>query len=68
MDRSTTQIRPSIVAEIARWWQQSLNAGEERGDILASPEPCDVAARFQCSEEEALRGLTAGEQLHWGGQ
>jgi len=26
-----------------------------------------VAAKFHCSEEEALRGLTAGEQLYWGG-
>lgn len=67
MDRPVTQIRPDIVAAIAHWWRQSLDEAESRGDASFTPEPNEVAAQFHCSEEEALRGLTAGEQLYWGG-
>jgi len=38
-----------------------------RGETSSTPQPNEVAAQFHCSEEEALRGLTAGEQLYWGG-
>jgi len=67
MDRAATPIRPDIVAAIARWWRQSLHEAELRGEAPFTPEPNEVAAQFHCSEEEALRGLTAGEQLYWGG-
>jgi hypothetical protein len=66
MDPPASSIHPNVVAEIARWWQECLRAAEVRGVVLTSPDPGEVAARFHCSEEEALRGLTAGEQLHWG--
>jgi hypothetical protein len=67
MDKPAAQIRPDIVAAIARWWRQSLHEAESRDDASFTPEPNEVAAQFHCSEEEALRGLTAGEQLYWGG-
>jgi hypothetical protein len=67
MNRPATQIRPDIVAAIARWWRQCLHEAELRGDASFAPEPNEVAAQFHSSEEEALRGLTAGEQLYWGG-
>lgn len=66
-DRPASPIRPHVVAEIAHWWQECLRAAEEQGDVLDSPELSEVAARFHCSENEALRGLTAGEQLGWAG-
>ena len=60
-------IRPRIIAEIAQWWQVSLRAVENQGGVLEPPNAGEVASRFHCTEEEALRGLTAGEQLHCGG-
>jgi hypothetical protein len=67
MNRHASPIRPQIIAEIARWWQESLRATESLGSVLEPPDAGEVAARFHCTEEEALRGLTAGEQLHFGG-
>jgi hypothetical protein len=67
MDRPGTQIRPDIVSAIARWWRQSLQEAESQGHPSFTPEPNEVATQFHCSEEEALRGLTAGEQLYWAG-
>ena len=67
MDRAATPIRPDVVAAIASWWRQSLHEAELRGEASPTPEPNEVAAQFNCSEDEALRGLTAGEQLYWGG-
>jgi len=67
MNRAASPIRPQIIAEIAQWWQASLRDSENREGVLAPPEAGEVAARFECTEEEALRGLTAGEQLYFGG-
>jgi len=67
VEQPATQIRPEGVAAVARWWRQSLEEAELRGEASVSPEPKEVAVQFRCSEEEALRGLTAGEQLYWGG-
>jgi hypothetical protein len=61
------QIRADVVREIARWWQQSLSAAEIQGTPAASPDLAEVAARFHCTEEEAIRGLSTGEQRHCGG-
>jgi hypothetical protein len=67
MNGRVALIRPQIIDEIARWWQESLRATEDQGGVVQPPDAREVAARFHCSEEEALRGLTAGEQLLWGG-
>jgi hypothetical protein len=63
MDQPSPRIRANIVAEIARWWQTSVAAAEERGELPPNPDVSQVAVRFQCSEDEALRGLAAGEHL-----
>ena len=44
-----------------------MAAAEERGEVVSPPDVGQVAQLFQCSEEEALRGLAAGEQLRWAG-
>jgi hypothetical protein len=67
MDRAAMPIRPDIVAAIAHWWRQSLREAELRGEAPSTAELNQVVEQFHCSEEEALRGLTAGEQLYWGG-
>jgi len=64
---SQPKIHANIVAGIARWWQESMTAAEERGEVVSPPDVGQVAQLFQCSEEEALRGLVAGEQLRWSG-
>jgi len=56
-----------VVRQIARWWKQHLDTANANGEDLDPPSFSEVMAKFQCSEEEALRGLCVGEQLYWGG-
>lgn len=64
---SNTSVRPEVVREIALWWQGELDRAALAGDT-PDPPPCEeVMRRFQCSEEEALRGSGLGEHRHFSG-
>lgn len=65
MDRTAPQLRPRVIAEIAHWWLQCLDTAEETGGCAETANVSEVAAAFQCSTEEAIRGLVVGEQLYW---
>lgn len=64
--RAGFQVRPELVRKIALWWQAELDkaAREETPD---PPSHDSVMKRFQCSEEEALRGVGLGEHRHFAG-
>jgi hypothetical protein len=64
---SAESVRPEVVREIALWWQRELDRAVLTGDIPGLPSYEDVMQRFQCSEEEALRGSGLGEQRHFSG-
>lgn len=66
-NRAGSELRPSVIAEIARWWQQCLGEAAQNGRVLEPADVNDVTAKFQCSDEEAIRGLGVGEHLHWAG-
>ena len=66
MVESTEELRPSVIRQIAQWWQQILTDVEAEGEPLAEADFSEVMREFDCSEEEALRGVGVGEQLHWG--
>lgn len=60
-------VRPPIVRQIALWWQGELDRSRKSGEILDPPSHAEVMERFQCSEEEALRGVGLGEHRHFSG-
>jgi len=60
-------VRPKIVREIALWWQSELDRAALVGDTPEPPSHEEVMLRFQCSEEEALRGVGLGEHHHFSG-
>ena len=64
---NSINLRPSVIVEIARWWQQCLSTAEQESETLMSTDISEVKVMFQCSTEEAIRGICTGEQLHWGG-
>jgi hypothetical protein len=64
---NSSKLRPGVIVEIAQWWQQCLSAAERKSETLMPTDLGEVASRFQCSVEEAIRGICIGEQLHWGG-
>ena len=67
MSDAHNTFRPALIRDIARWWQRRLDEATVDGEALNPPSDNYVMDRFQCSEEEALRGIGVGEQLHWGG-
>ena len=67
MNETHNTFRPTLIREIARWWQRRLDEAAVDGEGLNPPSDSYVMDKFQCSEEEALRGIGVGEQLHWGG-
>jgi len=67
-ERTFGELRPAIIRQIARWWQQRLDAADTEAAVLVLPDDSEIMTKFQCSDEEALRGLSVGEQLHWGGR
>ena len=67
MNESKNGYRPTYIREIARWWQRCLDAADAGAEMPNPPEIGEVMATFGASEEEAIRGLSVGEQLHWGG-
>ena len=60
-------LRPVVIEQIAHWWKESLDGAGQAGQVLAPADVSEIAARFHCSEEEAIRGLSVGEHLYWGG-
>ena len=60
-------VRPQIVRKIALWWQSELDRGALVGETREPPPHKEVMLRFQCSEEEALRGVGLGEHRHFSG-
>ena len=56
-----------IIERIAHWWKQCLDEAGQTGKVLEPADLGEIAAKFQCSEEEAVRGLSVGEHLYWGG-
>jgi len=60
-------VRPKIVREIALWWQNELDRAALVGETLDPATHSEVMHRFQCSEEEALRGVALGEHRHFSG-
>jgi hypothetical protein len=65
-DKSKT-VRPQIVRTIALWWQSELDRAALAGETREPPPHEEVMLRFQCSEEEALRGVGLGEHRHFSG-
>ncbi len=63
-----SDLRPSVIGEIADWWRQRLRLAEQDSQTINTSDIKEVAMKFQCSIEEALRGLCLGEQLYWGGE
>lgn len=68
MEVSAEKLRPDIVRQIAVWWQGQLDYATQQ-DIPPpeSPPFPEVMNKFNCSEEEALRGVCLGEYRHFGG-
>jgi hypothetical protein len=64
-DRKT--VRPNVIREIALWWQSELDRGALVGEVPELPSHDEVMRRFQCSEEESLRGVGLGEHRHFSG-
>jgi hypothetical protein len=64
-DRKT--VRPNTVREIALWWQSELDHAALGGEAPELPPHNEVMRRFQCSEEESLRGVGLGEHRHFSG-
>jgi|HubBroStandDraft_6_1064221.scaffolds.fasta_scaffold110591_7 hypothetical protein len=64
---SNTSVRPEVVREIALWWQGELARAALAGETPDPPSCEEVMRRFQCSEEEALRGSGLGEHRHFSG-
>lgn len=64
---SNSSVRPEVVREIALWWQGELDRAALAGKTPDLPPYEKVMRRFQCSEEEALRGSGLGEQRHFSG-
>ncbi len=60
-------VRPKIVREIALWWQSELDRAALIAETPEPPSNEEVMLRFQCSEEEALRGVGLGEHRHFSG-
>jgi hypothetical protein len=60
-------VRPEAVREIALWWQSELDRAALTGATPEPPSHEEVMLRFQCSEEEALRGVGLGEHRHFSG-
>ena len=60
-------LRPMVIEQIAQWWKRSLDQADQTGEALQPPELGEITAKFQCSEEEAIRGLSVGDHLYWGG-
>jgi len=56
-----------VIEQIAHWWKESLDEASQTGKILEPADLIEIAAKFQCSEEEAVRGLSVGEHLYWRG-
>ena len=66
-EASAFLLRPVVIERIAHWWKQSLDEAGHKGEVLKPPDLSEISAKFQCSEEEAVRGLSVGEHLYWGG-
>lgn len=64
---SNSSVRPEVVREIALWWQSELDRAALTGETPDLPPYEEVMRRFQCSEEEALRGSGLGEHRHFSG-
>ena len=60
-------VRPKIVREIALWWQSELDRVALIAETPEPPSNEEVMLRFQCTEEEALRGVGLGEHRHFSG-
>lgn len=60
-------VRPKLVREIALWWQSELDRAALVGETPEPPSHQEVMRRFQCSHEEALRGVGLGEHRHFSG-
>ena len=68
MEVSAERLRPNTVRQIAVWWQDQLdNANRQNTPAPESPSLLEVMDKFNCSEEEALRGVCLGEYRHFGG-
>jgi hypothetical protein len=67
MEDSGRTIRPNVVREIALWWQSELDRAGLAGEAPEPPSNDEVMFRFQCSDEEALRGIGLGEHRHFSG-
>ena len=59
------KVRPEVVRRITLWWQSELDRNAAKGRTPNTPSNEDVMKRFQCSEEEALRGVGLGEHRHF---
>jgi hypothetical protein len=68
VETSENKLRPDIVRQIALWWQNQLDGASNAATGLPeSPSLPEVMAKFDCSEEEALRGVCLGEYRHFDG-
>jgi hypothetical protein len=66
-DDNRKTVRPKIVRDIALWWQSELDRAALVGETPEPPSREEVMRSFQCSEEEALRGVGLGEHRHFSG-
>jgi len=68
VEASESKLRPDLVRQIALWWQNRLDGASNGAEGLPpSPSLPEVMVKFDCSEEEALRGVCLGEYRHFDG-
>ncbi len=60
-------VRPPVVRKIALWWQARLDRAAEQGELPSPPPHREVIEKFNCTEEEAIRGVGLGEHRHFSG-
>jgi hypothetical protein len=61
------KVRPTIIREIALWWQGELDRAAIVEETPEPPSYENVMLRFHCSEEEALWGGGLGERRRFSG-
>jgi hypothetical protein len=66
-DQTASVLRPIVIEQIAHWWKDSLDGAAQTGKVLEPADVGEIAAKFHCSEDEAIRGLSVGEHLYWSG-
>lgn len=67
MKDGSTTVRPELVRKIALWWQAEMDRHVMTGRIPDPPSDEEVIARFQCTREEALRGVGLGDHRYFSG-